>query len=68
MCVTRGTIISSFGEKIGPLAESGFNKVGKILALEALSRNPDGQFALSAKGRSLLTDLLQKKKGLEVRI
>ena len=50
-----GTIISSFGEKIGPLAESGFNKVGKILSLEALSRNPDGQFALSAKGRSHLT-------------
>ena len=47
MCVaTRGTIISSFGEKIGPLWQERLQyEKGKYCRSRLFQENPDGQFA-----------------------
>ena len=63
MCVTRGTIISSLGEKIGPLWQKGLQyEKEKYCRSRLFQENPDGQFALSAKGRAFDRPFYREKK------
>ena len=66
MCVTRGTIISSLGEKIGPLWQERLQyEKGKYCRSRLFQENPDGQFALSAgraKGRAFDRPFYREKK------